>query len=106
MPMEKYAFTMQLRSGCEAEYQRRHDEIWPELVQLLKQAGISDYSIHLDRQTGRLFGLLTRSADHTMDALPENPLMQRWWAAMADLMETQPDNSPVVVELEPMFYMA
>lgn len=103
--MEKYAFTMQLRSGCEAEYKRRHDEIWPELVQLLKRAGISDYSIHLDRQSGQLFAILTRSADHQMEALPQSPLMQRWWAAMADVMETQPDNAPVVTELESVFYM-
>ena len=103
--MEKYAFTMQPRNGCEAEYKRRHDEIWPELVQLLKQAGISDYSIHLDTQSGKLFAVLTRSADHKMEALPQSPLMQRWWAAMADIMETQPDNAPVVTELESVFYM-
>ncbi len=103
---EKYAFSMQLRHGCELEYKRRHDEIWPELVQLLKQAGISDYSIHLDRQSGKLFAMLTRSADHKMDALPQSELMQRWWAAMADIMETEPDSAPVVTELEPMFYMA
>lgn len=103
--MEKLAFTMQLRRGFEAEYKRRHDEIWPELVQLLKQAGISDYSIHLDRQTGKLFAMLTRSANHTMDELPHDPLMQRWWTAMADIMETHSDHAPVVTELEPVFYM-
>lgn len=104
--MEKYAFTMQLRAGCEAEYKKRHDEIWPELLQLLRQAGISDYSIQLDRKTGMLFGMLSRTDSHTMNALPDSPLMQRWWAHMADIMETHPNNVPVVTELEPLFYMA
>ncbi len=47
---EKYAFKMQLNPGMKAEYKRRHDEIWPALVALLKQAGVSDYSIHLDER--------------------------------------------------------
>ncbi len=103
--MEKYAFTMQLRRGHEAEYKKRHDNIWPELVKTLNQAGVSDYSIHLDRQTGMLFGLLTRDPAHRMDELPLDPLMQRWWSYMADIMETEEDNAPVVTELEQVFYM-
>ena len=87
--MQKYAFKMQLNPGMEAEYKRRHDEIWPELVALLKDAGVSDYSIHLDRETNTLFGVLWRADDHGMDDLPEHPVMQRWWAHMADIMATQ-----------------
>ena len=68
--MEKYAFRMQLNPGREAEYRRRHDAIWPELVALLREAGVSDYSIHLDRETGTLFGVLWRRDGHGMDALP------------------------------------
>ncbi len=104
--MEHFAFTMQLHDGCAAEYKRRHDQIWPELVQLLKQAGVSDYSIHLDQETGVLFGRLSRNGDHTMSSLPLDPIMQRWWSHMADIMETHDDHSPVVRELEPMFYLA
>ncbi len=103
--MEKYAFKMRLNPGCEAEYRRRHDEIWPELVELLRGAGISDYSIHLDPETHILFGVLWRSDDHGMDALPAEPVMQRWWAHMADIMETQADNKPVVTELTPVFHL-
>ncbi|TIV48253.1 MAG: L-rhamnose mutarotase, partial [Mesorhizobium sp.] len=58
--MEKYAFRMKLNPGMRAEYKRRHDEIWPELVVLLREAGISDYSIHLDEETNILFGVLWR----------------------------------------------
>ncbi|EIM28084.1 L-rhamnose mutarotase [Microvirga lotononidis] len=103
---EKYAFKMQLNPGMEGEYRRRHDEIWPELVELLKDAGIEDYSIHLDRETGILFGVLWRRADHRMADLPNHPVMKRWWAHMADIMATNADNSPVDKPLVTVFHMA
>lgn len=105
MKGEKYAFKMKLNPGMKAEYRKRHDEIFPELVTLLKEAGVSDYSIHLDEETNTLFGVLWRRADHTMDALPCQPVMQRWWAYMADIMETKADNEPVAVPLETVFHM-
>jgi L-rhamnose mutarotase len=103
--MQRYAFRMRLNAGMEAEYARRHDEIWPELVDLLHDAGISDYSIYLDRETRLLFGVLTLSADHGMDDLPQSPVMQRWWAHMADIMEVAADNAPLAVPLVPLFHM-
>lgn len=103
--MQKHAFTMQLHPGQAEEYKRRHDEIWPELVALLKEAGISDYSIHLDPETHVLFGVLQLREDHGMDSLPGTEIMQRWWAHMADIMDTQPDNEPIVKPLQPMFYL-
>jgi L-rhamnose mutarotase len=103
--MQKYAFRMQLNPGQEAEYRRRHDAIWPDLAALLRDAGISDYSIHLDRETGLLFGVLWRRDDHAMDDLPAHPVMQRWWAHMADIMATNPDGSPVAVPLETVFHL-
>ena len=103
--MQKYAFRMRLNPGMEDEYRRRHDAIWPELVTLLKDAGISDYSIHLDRESGTLFGVLWRTDDHRMDDLPGHPVMQRWWAHMADIMETKPGNEPVAVPLVTVFHM-
>lgn len=103
--MEKYAFRMRLNPGCEDEYRKRHDAIWPELVALLKEAGVSDYSIHLDRETRLLFGVLWRRDDHGMDALPGHEIMRKWWAHMADIMETHPDNEPVAVPLECVFHM-
>jgi len=102
--MEEVAFTMKLKPGVEAEYQRRHDEIWPELTTALIEAGIRDYSIYLDRSTGTLFALQKRLPNHTTEALPGLPVMQRWWAYMADLMETNPDNSPVAVSLTRVFH--
>ncbi|WP_152046224.1 L-rhamnose mutarotase [Aureimonas psammosilenae] len=102
---EKIAFRMVLKSGMEAEYRRRHDEIWPELVSLLKDAGVSDYSIHLDRETNHLFGVLWRDLDHRMDALPTHAVMRRWWDMMADIMEVKADNEPVATPLETVFHL-
>ncbi|GAB2183358.1 L-rhamnose mutarotase [Roseibium sp. LAB1] len=103
--MEKYAFKMQLNPGMEAEYRKRHDEIWPELVALLKEAGISDYSIHLDPETNILFGVLWRQDSHAMDDLPNHPVMRKWWEHMADVMATKPDNEPVATPLTTVFHM-
>lgn len=102
--MEELAFTMQLKPGVATEYQRRHDEIWPELTDALHAAGIRDYSIFLDEASGRLFGVQKRLPGHSADSLPGLPVMQRWWAYMADLMETNPDHSPVVVPLTRVFH--
>ena len=103
--MEKHAFSMQLNPGQVAEYKRRHDEIWPELVALLKGAGISDYSIHFDPETHVLFGVLWRTEDHGMDVLSGTEVMQRWWAYMADIMETHSNNEPIAKTLQPLFHL-
>ncbi len=103
--MKRNAFTMQLKPGNEAEYKKRHDEIWPELSQLLKEAGISDYTIFLDEETLTLFGVQKLSDDNTADELPKLEIMKKWWAYMADLMETNPDNSPVQKSLREVFHM-
>jgi L-rhamnose mutarotase len=104
--MQRHAFKMFLNAGQEAEYARRHDEIWPELVTLLTETGISNYSIHLDRETNVLFGYLERREDHGMAELPAHPVMRRWWAHMGDIMRTNADGSPVVVPLVETFYLA
>jgi L-rhamnose mutarotase len=103
--MEKYAFKMKLNPGMAEEYKRRHDEIWPELVALLRDAGICDYSIHLDEDTGTLFAVLWRRDDHTMERLPQHEVMRRWWERMRDIMETHPGGEPVAVPLRTVFHM-
>ncbi|WP_417241822.1 L-rhamnose mutarotase [Celeribacter sp.] len=102
--MEKYAFRMVLKAGQLNEYKRRHEAIWPELSAVLHAAGIDDYSIHYDPQTHHLFGVLWRRPDHTMAALPDHPVVQKWWAYMADIMETNPDNSPIQTDLVTVFH--
>jgi L-rhamnose mutarotase len=110
MTLETYAFRMFLLPGQRAEYQRRHDAIWPELVTLLREAGISDYSIFLDENSQAdgyqvLYAVLKRPASHGMDVLPQHPVMKRWWTHMADLMRTHADGSPVAEPLASLFYM-
>jgi len=105
MADEKIAFKMSLNPGQAAEYRRRHDAIWPELAERLKQAGVRDYSIFLDADTNTLFAVLWRRAGHQMDSLPEDPIVKRWWAYMADIMATNPDNSPVASDLPMMFHL-
>ena len=103
--METYAFRMLLNPGQRAEYQRRHDAIWPELLALLREAGVCDYSIFLDEEHHVLFAVLKRPAGHAMEALPQHPVMRRWWAHMADLMRTHPDGAPVAEPLPCVFHM-
>ena len=103
--MDTIAFRMKLHRGQAAEYKRRHDAIWPELAELLRQAGVSDYSIWLDEETHHLFAVLKRRPDHGMDSLPENAAVRRWWDFMSDIMEVLPDNTPVQVPLVKMFHL-
>jgi L-rhamnose mutarotase len=103
--MKRLAFKMQLHKGFEAEYKKRHDEIWPELQALLKETGVSDYSIFLDKSTNALFGTLLVSDEGKFADLPSHPVMQKWWAYMKDIMESNPDNSPVSTPLAAVFYM-
>jgi L-rhamnose mutarotase len=102
---EQIAFRMNLFPGRAAEYRKRHDEILPELAQALKDAGVSDYSIWLDAEANHLFGILTRTDTHTMDALPDTEIVKRWWAFMADIMATDADCVPVQIPLKRVFLL-
>ena len=96
---------MKLHAGKEEEYRRRHDAIWPELSTLLKDTGIREYSIFLEERTGQLFGYMKIEDPIKLDQLPAQPVMQRWWQYMKDLMDTNPDNSPVSIPLKEVFYL-
>ena len=103
--MKRFAFKMYLKPGMKAEYKKRHDEIWPELAKLIRSTGVFDYSIFLDEETNILFGVQKQDGDQSSQDLGNNPIVQKWWAYMADIMETNPDNSPVTVPLDEVFYM-
>jgi len=102
--MERQAFKMKLKRGFEKEYKKRHDEIWPELVKLLKASGVSDYSIFLDEETGTLFAVQKCSGASSQD-LGSNPIVRKWWDYMADIMEVNPDKSPVSIPLPEVFHL-
>jgi L-rhamnose mutarotase len=101
--MQEIAFTMKLKKGFEQAYKKRHDEIWEELSTKLYEAGIRDYAIYLDEDSGTLFAVQRRIDGHTIDSLSALPIMKKWWAFMADIMETNPDNSPVSTSLTCVF---
>ena len=99
------AFKMQLHRGFEDEYRKRHDNLWPELKDLLKKHGVSEYSIYLDKDTNTLFGVMQVEDAAQLENMPEHPVMKKWWAYMRDIMDTNPDNSPVSIPLKEVFYL-
>ena len=103
--MKRYGFCMKLKHGMRDEYKRRHEEIWPELIQLLGDSGIRNYSIFLEEQTDTLFAYQEQNGESSSQDLGKTEIVKKWWKYMADIMETNPDNSPVTIPLEQVFYM-
>ena len=103
--MKRLAFKMYLNPGQKEIYKKRHNEIWPELKKILKDAGVSEYSIFLDEETNILFAFQKVSGEGGSQDLGKTEIVQKWWAFMADVMKTNDDNSPVSIELEEVFYM-
>lgn len=101
----KLAFKMKLKPGFKEEYKKRHDEIWPELKTLLKENGISDYTIFLDEETDILFAVQQQDGNKSSQDLGQTEIVQKWWAYMSDIMESNPDNSPVSKPLTEVFHM-
>ncbi len=100
------SFVMQLNLDCKDEYQKRHDEIWPELVDVLKNHGGSNYSIFFHEQTHQLFGYVEIESEERWQQVATTATCQKWWAYMQDIMATNQDNSPQSIELESVFYMS
>ncbi|MBU7591503.1 L-rhamnose mutarotase [Metabacillus halosaccharovorans] len=88
------------------EYQRRHDELWPEMEKELKEHGAHNYSIFLDEESGQLFAYLEIEDEERWNQMASTDICQKWWTYMEPLMETNPDNSPVSKELKSVFYLA
>lgn len=103
--MKREAFKMFLKPGCEAEYEKRHNAIWPELKKLLSENGVCDYSIYWDKDTNILFASQKVQGEESSQDMGSTPIVQKWWAYMADIMETNPDNSPVSIPLKEVFRM-
>lgn len=103
--MNRLAFKMKLSAGKLEVYRKRHNEIWPELKMLLKEAGISEYSIFFDDETHTLFAFQKVSGNSGSQDLASNPIVKKWWDYMADIMQTNEDNSPVSTELEEVFFL-
>lgn len=102
---KRVAFTMKIKPGMKDEYKKRHDEIWPELVELLKKSGVYDYSIFLDESTDTLFAFQRVRGDASSQDLGQLEIVQKWWKHMADIMVTNDDNSPVSNPITEVFRM-
>ncbi len=105
MQTNRLAFKMHLNEGQKEEYIKRHNEIWPELKQLLKEAGVSEYSIFLDEETNILFAFQKVSGEGGSQELGQTEIVKKWWKFMSDIMETNPDNSPLSKQLKEVFYL-
>ena len=103
--MQRLAFKMYLNEGQKEEYKKRHDKIWPELKALLKQVGVHEYSIFLDEETNILFAFQKVTSEAGSQDLGQTEIVQKWWAYMSDIMQTNPDLSPVSIALEEVFYL-
>src|SRR5665811_467105 len=102
---KRFGFKMKMLPGFKEEYRKRHSEIWPELVKLLKNEGIGNYSIFLDEETNNLFAYQEQSGESSSQDLGNTEVVKKWWKYMSDVMETNPDNSPVTIPLEQVFFM-
>jgi len=103
--MKREAFKMYLKAGFEAEYERRHNALWPEVKELLSKNGVFDYSIYWDKETNILFAFQKTEGNESSQDLGKLAIIQKWWDYMADIMEVNPDNSPISVPLKEVFHM-
>lgn len=103
--MERIAFKMKLKDNQKDIYKKRHDELWPDLKSLLEASGISEYSIFLDEETNTLFAFQKVTGENSSQDLANNIIVKKWWDYMADIMVVNPDNSPVSIPLEEVFYL-
>lgn len=103
--MKRIGFKMKLHPGHAAEYKKRHDEIWPELAAVIAESGSRDYTIFHDPETDILFAVLLVPEDSDPADTAGNPVVRKWWDFMSDIMDTNPDNSPVQKPLVEVFHM-
>lgn len=99
------SFKMKLYPGMEAEYKRRHDQLWPEMQDMIHAHGGKNYTIFLDRQTNVLYGYIEIEDEQLWAKSADTPINRKWWDFMADVMETNPDNSPVSEDLFEVFHL-
>jgi L-rhamnose mutarotase len=104
--MQRVAFKMKLKPGFKQEYIKRHSAVWPEIAALIKNSGVSDYSIFLDEETNILFGVQKLSGNVSSQDLGAAEIQKKWWDYMSDIMDSNPDNSPISTPLEEVFFLA
>ena len=99
------SFKMHLYEGMAEEYERRHNLLWPEMKDMIHEYGGHNYSIFLDSETNVLYGYIEIEEEEKWAKSADTAINRKWWDYMADIMETNPDNSPVSVDLKPVFHL-
>lgn len=103
--MIRKSFKMKLYDGQEKEYEKRHNELWPEMKKMIHEYGGRNYSIFLDKETNALYGYIEIESSERWTESAKTEICQKWWTYMADIMETNPDNSPVSMDLFEVFHL-
>lgn len=98
-------FKMKVYPGMEEEYERRHKLLWPEMKEMIHTYGGRNYTIFLDPETDLLFGCIEITDEVLWKQGADTVINRKWWDYMADIMETNPDNSPVSVDLKTVFHL-
>lgn len=105
MSIVRKCFKMKLFKGFEEEYKKRHNGLWQEMKGMIHKYGGSNYSIFLDEETNTLIGYIELENEELWNKSAETEICKKWWDYMADIMETNEDNSPVSIDLKPMFFL-
>lgn len=103
--MIRKAFKMKLYVGMAEEYEKRHNALWDEMKDMIHAHGGHNYSIFLDKETNILFGYIEIEDEKRWAESAGTEICKKWWTFMADIMETNADNSPVSVDLSPVFHL-
>ena len=103
--MIRKAFKMKLYDGMQQEYEKRHNELWDEMKDMIHQHGGSNYSIFLDEETNILYGYIELESEELWSKSADAEVCKKWWEFMADIMETNPDNSPISIDLKSVFHL-
>jgi len=104
--MIRKGFVMKVYPDKHEEYEKRHNEIWPEMVKELKNHGVISYSIFLQKETNQLFGYLEIEDEEKWSKMATTEINQKWWSYMEPVMETNPDKSPVSLDIKEVFHLS
>ena len=97
---------MSVHAGAETEHEKRRNPIWPESEKVLKDHGVSSYSIFLHPETRQLFGYAEIESEEQWAAIASTEVCQKWWKHMGDVMPSNADHSPVSASLREVFHLS
>lgn len=103
--MKRKSFKMYLKEGCQEEYMKRYNALWPDLKELFRDCGILDFTIYLDKETNWLYAFQTLEKHFDEKAVSDNLIMKRWWEFMSDIVHMDCNNHPIILSLDELFHI-